>query len=174
MTGIILHIRNEKIKQRHHDCLYVSRFFALITLLSVMFFIQPASAYLEEVDDGGTKLTSGEINTNLNRLHDQGKISLKRLKQIDEMMAKSPDAGDGSVQNVLEVTQLVAEREDEEVRAAAETARETGKLLASKQELRHKTSSAVVQAIGEIANLNVLDDIAAKELLQQFAQRKRQ
>lgn len=141
--------------------------FAAILLLS-LFFAFSVQAYMEETNDGSTKLTAGEINTNFNRLNNQGMINLKKLKQIDEMMAKSPTAGDGSAQNVAEVSQLVAERNDEKVRLESEQAKKTAKLLNDKSSLRRKTSSAAVQMINEVAALSVRDRQLAAELFQQL------
>lgn len=125
-------------------------------------------AYVEEANDGSTKLTAGEINTNFNRLSNQGMINLKKLKQIDEMMAKSPTAGDGSAQNVAEVSQLVAERNDEKVRQESEQAKKTAKLLNDKINLRRKPSGAIIQMINEVAALNVRDSQLAAELMQKL------
>ena len=144
----------------------------LIIALPVFCVAGAAQAYVEEVNDGSTKLTAGEINTNFNRMTNQGTISLKKLKQIDELMAKSPNAGDGSIQNVREVSQLVDESNDENLRQAAAQAKETAKLLANKEGLRNKTENSAVQAINEISALNVRDNEVAMSLLAQLSRRK--
>lgn len=145
----------------------------LITALPVFCIAGAARAYVEEVNDGSTKLTAGEINTNFNRMTNQGIISLKKLKQIDELMAKSPDAGDGSIRNVREVSQIVDENNDENLRQAAAQARETAKLLANREGLRNKTESSAVQTINEMVELNVRDNEVAMSLLAQLSRRKK-
>ena len=145
----------------------------LIIALPVLCVVGVAQAYVEEVNDGSTKLTAGEINTNFNRMTNQGVISLKKLKQIDELMTKSPNAGDGSIQNVREVSQLVDESNDENLRQAAAQAKETAKLLANNESLRNKTENSAVQAISEISALNVRDNEVAISLLAQLSRRKR-
>lgn len=160
---------NKKNKMRLS---YRQSFFAMVVVPFFVFNISSAQAYIEENNDGRTQLTAGEQNTNFNRLNNQGIVSLKKLKQIDEMMAKSPDAGDGSAQNVAEVSLLVDEQENEQIRIQSQKAKEAAKLLADKANLRYKSQQATIQVINEIAVLNQRDAQAAADLLLQLTRKK--
>lgn len=144
----------------------------IIILLGFMFFINPAQAYLEETDDGSTKLSAGEQNTNMYRINSQGKVALKKLKQIDELMAKSPTAGDGSAKNVAQVAQIVDEQNDAAVRIAAEQARQTARLLENKSALKNNDNGQTVQMIISAAQTQTKDAEVAATLLQTLLRRR--
>lgn len=143
-----------------------------IILLGFMFLINPSQAYVEESDDGSTKLSAGEQNTNMYRITSQGKVALKKLKQIDELMAKSPTAGDGSAKNVAQVAQIVDEQNDAAVRIAAEQARQTAKLLENKSALKNNDNGQTVQMIISAAQTQTKDAEVAATLLQTLLRRR--
>ena len=152
------------IKMRNLVCL---------CLLLTVFQARSALAYLEEThDDSMTSLTAGEHTTNMYKMSAQGKINLKKLKEIDELMTKSPKAGDGSAENVAEVTRIVNERNDAAVRAAAEQARQTAKLLENKTELKQKSNGQVAQTIIAAATTQARDADVAMKLMQTLQRRK--
>ncbi len=149
------------------------QFVKFLFLLFFSFFITfPSYAYLEETDDGSTKLSAGEQNTNMYRMTSKGKIALKKLKQIDEIMARGYAAGDGSAKNVQEVTQIVDEQNDATVRAAAEQARQTANLLQNKSALQQKNNRQAVQMIISVSSLQSRDSEMAADLLQTLSRRK--
>ena len=143
-----------------------------IILLGFMLLINPSQAYVEETDDGSTKLSAGEQNTNMYRMTSQGKVALKKLKQIDEMMAKSPTAGDGSAKNVAQVAQIVDEQNDAAVRLAAEQARQTTKLLENKSALKNSDNVQSLQMIISAAQTQTKDAEIATTLLQTLLRRR--
>lgn len=151
----------------------ILQFVKFLFLLFFAFFMAfPSYAYLEETDDGSTKLSAGEQNTNMYRMTSKGKIALKKLKQIDEMMARGYAAGDGSAKNVQEVTQIVDEQNDVTVRAAAEQARQTANLLQNKSALQQKNNGQTVQMIISVSSSQSRDSETAADLLQNLSRRK--
>jgi hypothetical protein len=141
-------------------------------ILFSFFIASPSYAYLEEADDGSVKLSAGEQNTNMYRMTSKGKMALKKLKQIDEMMARGYAAGDGSAKNVREVTQIVDEQNDAAVRATAEQVRQTIRLLENKSSLQQMNSGQTVQMIAGISASQSRDSEIASALLQTLSRRR--
>lgn len=158
---------------RYCRCVKKRMRIAMIFMFLFSLFVSfPSYAYLEEADDGSTKLSAGEQNTNMYRMTSKGKIALKKLKQIDEMMARGYAAGDGSAQNVAQVSQIVAEQNDAAVRAAAEQARQTAQILENKSALQQKNTGQAVQMIINVAAFQVRDSEIAASLLQTLSRRR--
>lgn len=53
--------------------------------------VSPAVAYLDDTVAGEAEATAGEQNSNLYRLNSLSTVSIKKLKKIDEVMAKNPN-----------------------------------------------------------------------------------
>ena len=66
----------------------------LLWVLAAMFLMGAAEAhaYLETYSEDETQVTAGEQNTNLYRLNAMGSIAMKKLKKIDDAIARNPKA----------------------------------------------------------------------------------
>ena len=135
-------------------------------LILFFFFTAPCQAYVEEVGGNRTQIAAGDQNTAMYRLQARSTISLKHLKMIDEMMARSPEAGDGSAQNVAEVSQIIQAQENAAIRDQLEKMKSAELLLQNKSDLRRRQNDVAPQTISSLSASEIHDETVAAELRQ--------
>ncbi len=141
-------------------------YFSMMILILFFFFTAPCQAYVEEVGGNRTQIAAGDQNTAMYRLQARSTISLKHLKKIDEMMARSPEAGDGSAQNVAEVSQIIQAQENAAIRDQLEKMKSAELLLQNKSDLRRRQNDVAPQTISSLSASEIHDETVAAELRQ--------
>lgn len=142
----------------------------LLTLALFLAAVNPVGAYLEERSSGDAEATAGEQNTNLRRLQAVQKISVKRLKKIDDALAKE------KLKNISNVDMTVIE----EMLNGNEDKKFMTQALKNIQKAQAKTAELVVAVdfdlyknFTSIRAQSIYDAEAAKQLRQTLPTRRR-
>ena len=142
----------------------------LLTLALFWAAVNPANAYLE--DERGSRdaeATAGEQNTNLRRLQAMQKISVKRLKKIDDALAKE------KLKNVAN-TDLAALEEmlngNEDKKFMTQALKNIQKAQAKPADLVVAVDFDVYKNFTSIRAQNIYDAEAAKQLRQTLPTRR--
>ncbi len=85
------------------------------------FFLLPFSvnAYIDTTVDGEAEATAGEQNTNLYRLNADNLSRLKRMRQIDNVLARNPNA---NIENSQEMEDLLSNKKQVDLDEQAQLA----------------------------------------------------
>ncbi len=85
------------------------------------FFLLPFSvyAYIDTTVDGEAEATAGEQNTNLYRLNADNLSRLKKMRQIDNVLARNPNA---NIENSQEMEDLLSNKKQVDLDAQAQLA----------------------------------------------------
>ncbi|MCI5635230.1 MAG: hypothetical protein MR350_07275 [Alphaproteobacteria bacterium] len=85
------------------------------------FFLLPfsANAYIDTTVDGEAEATAGEQNTNLYRLNADNLSRLKRMRQIDNVLARNPNA---NIENSQEMEDLLSNKKQVDLDEQAQLA----------------------------------------------------
>lgn len=97
----------------------MKKIFPIVMFLAVFCMVHPAYSYIDVNEIGDAEATAGEQNSNLYRLNAQGILAIKRLKKVDDAVArgfKGSDiddllASDAEQQEKQELVRLTKELE---------------------------------------------------------------
>ena len=136
----------------------------LLTLLFVLFMSTSSGyAYIEENNVGDTEATAGEQNTNLYRLNAKGALSVKKLKRIDEYVARNQARGHVVSASDLEDL-LLSESEEKEKKELERMTAEISKQLANPKQLIQQTAADTYNMLQNISVSQTRDAEIAKSL----------
>ena len=124
-------------------------------VLLLMFFLGAASnayAYLETYTDGETQVTAGDQNTNMYRLNAVGALAMKKLKKIDEALARNPN-------------------ENEQKQQLEQMVKKVSKTLSSPENLRVLPDKRLYKELSTLSIRETKDTAVAVELLKQLGRR---
>lgn len=143
--------------------------FALI--FSLLLLSQPSAAYIDtSAAADETSATAGEQNTNLYRLNASNFEKIKKMQQIDNALAKNPNA---DMSNTQEIEDLLNNKKQMDLDAQAQLAqmyKETQERTKNKNSLIVKNSD-IYQQIVKIAGFSVKDEAAVMNIKQKIRRR---
>lgn len=91
--------------------------FAVIFSFFLLLF--SANAYIDTTVDGEAETTAGEQNTNLYRLNADNLSRLKKMRQIDNVLARNPNA---NIENSQEMEDLLSNKKQVDLDEQAQLA----------------------------------------------------
>ena len=143
--------------------------FALI--FSLLLLPLSAGAYIDTTAPSDeTSVTAGEQNTNLYRLNASNFERIKKMRQIDEALAKNPNA---DMSNSQEIEDLLNNKKQMDMDAQTQLAqmyKETQERTKNKNSLIVRNSDTYQQIV-KIADLSVKDEAAVMSLKQKIRRR---
>ena len=138
----------------------------LLFVIMTLFFSFSAQAYIEEnKSNKEAKATAGEQNSSLYRLNATSTMRLKKLRKIDEVLARNPNA---TIADETDMEDLLSNRKQVDLdnqNQLAQMYQETIKRTKQKKTLI-ETNDKSYQQINEIA-LNSVKDLAAVRNIKQ-------
>lgn len=138
----------------------------LLFVIMTLFFSFSAQAYIEEnKSNKEAKATAGEQNSSLYRLNATSTIRLKKLRKIDEVLARNPNA---TIADEADMEDLLSNRKQVDLdnqNQLTQMYQETIKRTKQKKTLI-ETNDKSYQQINEIA-LNSVKDLAAVRNIKQ-------
>ena len=138
----------------------------LLFVIMTLFFSFSAQAYIEEnKSNKEDKATAGEQNSSLYRLNATSTMRLKKLRKIDEVLARNPNA---TIADEADMEDLLSDRKQVDLdnqNQLAQMYQETIKRTKQKKTLIEKNDKSY-QQINEIA-LNSVKDLAAVRNIKQ-------
>lgn len=143
--------------------------FALI--FSLLFLPLSAGAYIDTTAASDeTSVTAGEQNTNLYRLNASNFERIKKMRQIDEALAKNPNA---DMSNSQEIEDLLNNKKQVDMDAQTQLAqmyKETQERTKNKNSLIVRNSDTYQQIV-KVADFSVKDEAAVMNLKQKIRRR---
>lgn len=113
----------------------MNKLLSVFSFLILVLVIEPAFAYIEIGEKGDAEATSGEQTTNLYRLNLQGMSAIKKLKKVDNIIARNEALGKKVM--VYDVNDLlekdVVQREKEELKIVL---KEVNQIVATPKKLK--------------------------------------
>ncbi len=138
----------------------------LLLVIMSLFFSFSAQAYIEEnKSNKEAKATAGEQNSNLYRLNATTAMRLKKLRKIDEVLARNPNA---SIADEADMEDLLSDKKQVDLdnqNQLAQMYQETVQRTKQKKSLIAANDKSY-QQINEIA-LNSIKDLAAIRSIEQ-------
>lgn len=135
-----------------------------IVILLLLFTMpaKPAFAYMEVAEKGDAEATAGEQNSNLYRLNAQGMLAVKKLKKVDDIVAKRQAAGQAVI--LSDVNDLLAsDEEQKEKQDLLRITKELSQALTNPKRLKVTDVVSVYKQIGRLPN-DVRDEAIAEKL----------
>ena len=137
-------------------------------LLGVLFMVvflgvTNAHAYLETYSDDETQITAGDQNTNLYRLNAMGSLAMKKLKKIDEAIARNAPE-DGQVSNITQIEELIDSQQNENKQILEQMVKKIAKTIAKPENLKISVDSELYRKFNALCAQNVKDAEVAKTL----------
>ena len=126
-----------------------------------------AHAYLETYSEDETQVTAGEQNTNLYRLNAMGSIAMKKLKKIDDAIARNPKA-QVTADNVLAIAEMIDANEDEEKKAMALMMKRLAQTLKQPADLKAAPDNDLYRRFAGLCAQDTRDSAVANALLQKI------
>ena len=142
-------------------------------VLLLVFFLGAASnayAYLETYTEGETQVTAGDQNTNMYRLNAVGSIAMKKLKKIDEALARNPNEN-VSAMDISQIEQLIDSNENEQKQQLEQMMKKVSKTLSSPENLRVLPDKRLYKELSTLSIRETRDTAVAVELLKQLGRR---
>ena len=142
-------------------------------VLLLMFFLGAASnayAYLETYTDGETQVTAGDQNTNMYRLNAVGALAMKKLKKIDEALARNPNENVNAM-DISQIEQLIDSNENEQKQQLEQMVKKVSKTLSSPENLRVLPDKRLYKELSTLSIRETKDTAVAVELLKQLGRR---
>lgn len=142
-------------------------------VLLLVFFLGAASnayAYLETYTEGETQVTAGDQNTNMYRLNAVGSIAMKKLKKIDEALARNPNEN-VSAMDISQIEQLIDSNENEQKQQLEQMMKKVSKTLSSPENLRVMPDKRLYKELSTLSIRETRDTAVAVELLKQLGRR---
>lgn len=142
-------------------------------VLLLVFFLGAASnayAYLETYTEGETQVTAGDQNTNMYRLNAVGSIAMKKLKKIDEVLARNPNENVNAM-DISQIEQLIDSNENEQKQQLEQMMKKVSKTLSSPENLRVLPDKRLYKELSTLSIRETRDTAVAVELLKQLGRR---
>lgn len=142
----------------------------LAAIFSFFWLSSSANAYIDTTVDGEAEATAGEQNTNLYRLNAANFSKLKKMRQIDNVLARNPNA---NVENSREMEDLLSNKKQVDLDAQAQLAqmyKDTVARTKNKNTLIVKNADNYRQVLQTAAN-SVKDTAAITALKQKIRRR---
>ena len=142
----------------------------LVAIFSFFWLSSSANAYIDTTVDGEAEATAGEQNTNLYRLNAANFSKLKKMRQIDNVLARNPNA---DVENSREMEDLLSNKRQVDIDAQAQLAqmyKDTVARTKNKNALIVKNADNYRQVLQTAAN-SVKDTTAITALKQKIRRR---
>lgn len=136
-----------------------------VAIFSFFWMSSSANAYIDTTVDGEAEATAGEQNTNLYRLNAANFSKLKKMRQIDNVLASNPNA---NVENSREMEDLLSNKKQVDLDAQAQLAqmyKDTVARTKNKNALIVKNADNYRQVLQTAAN-SVKDTAAITDLKQ--------
>lgn len=136
-----------------------------VAIFSFFWMSSSANAYIDTTVDGEAEATAGEQNTNLYRLNAANFSKLKKMRQIDNVLARNPNA---NVENSREMEDLLSNKKQVDLDAQAQLAqmyKDTVARTKNKNALIVKNADNYRQVLQTAAN-SVKDTAAITDLKQ--------
>jgi hypothetical protein len=138
-----------------------------------VFFLGAASnayAYLDTYTEGETQVTAGDQNTNMYRLNAVGSIAMKKLKKIDEALARNPNENVNAM-DISQIEQLIDSNENEQKQQLEQMMKKVSKTLSSPENLRVLPDKRLYKELSTLRIRETRDTAVAVELLKQLGRR---
>lgn len=142
-------------------------------VLLLVFFLGAASnayAYLDTYTEGETQVTAGDQNTNMYRLNAVGSIAMKKLKKIDEVLARNPNENVNAM-DISQIEQLIDSNENEQKQQLEQMMKKVSKTLSSPENLRVLPDKRLYKELSTLSIRETRDTAVAVELLKQLGRR---
>ena len=141
----------------------------LLWVLAAMFLMGAAEAhaYLETYSEDETQVTAGEQNTNLYRLNAMGSIAMKKLKKIDDAIARNPKA-QVKAESVSAIVEMIAANEDENKKAMALMLKRIAQTLQQPNTLKAAPDNDLYRRFAGLCAQDTRDAAVAAALLQKI------
>lgn len=136
-----------------------------VAIFSFFWMSSSANAYIDTTVEGEAEATAGEQNTNLYRLNAANFSKLKKMRQIDNVLARNPNA---NVENSREMEDLLSNKKQVDLDAQAQLAqmyKDTVARTKNKNALIVKNADNYRQVLQTAAN-SVKDTAAITDLKQ--------
>lgn len=139
----------------------------LLWVLTAVYFVGVANAYayLETYSEDETQVTAGEQNTNLYRLNAKRTMAVKKLKKIDEAIARNPNekvvGGDISA-----IEEMIASQEDESKQALDMMMKKISQTLSHPTDLKAAPDNDLYRRFATLGAQDVRDYSVATALRQ--------
>ena len=141
-----------------------------VAIFSFFWMSSSANAYIDTTVEGEAEATAGEQNTNLYRLNAANFSKLKKMRQIDNVLARNPNA---NVENSREMEDLLSNKKQVDLDAQAQLAqmyKDTVARTKNKNALIVKNADNYRQVLQTAAN-SVKDTAAITDLKQKIRRR---
>lgn len=141
-----------------------------VAIFSFFWMSSSANAYIDTTVEGEAEATAGEQNTNLYRLNAANFSKLKKMRQIDNVLARNPNA---NVENSREMEDLLSNKKQVDLDAQAQLAqmyKDTVARTKNKNALIVKNADNHRQVLQTAAN-SVKDTAAITDLKQKIRRR---
>lgn len=141
-----------------------------VAIFSFFWLSSSANAYIDTTVEGEAEATAGEQNTNLYRLNAANFSKLKKMRQIDNVLARNPNA---NVENSREMEDLLSNKKQIDLDAQAQLAqmyKDTVARTKNKNALIVKNADNYRQVLQTAAN-SVKDTAAITDLKQKIRRR---
>lgn len=141
-----------------------------VAIFSFFWMSSSANAYIDTTVEGEAEATAGEQNTNLYRLNAANFSKLKKMRQIDNVLARNPNA---NVENSREMEDLLSNKKQIDLDAQAQLAqmyKDTVARTKNKNALIVKNADNYRQVLQTAAN-SVKDTAAITDLKQKIRRR---
>lgn len=129
-----------------------------------------AYAYLETYSEDETQVTAGDQNTNMYRLNAVGSIAMKKLKKIDEALARNPNENVNAM-DISQIEQLIDSNENEQKQQLEQMVKKVTKTLSSPENLRVMPDKRLYKELSTLSVQETKDTAVAVELLKQLGRR---
>ena len=129
-----------------------------------------AYAYLETSSEDETQVTAGDQNTNMYRLNAVGSIAMKKLKKIDEALARNPNENVNAM-DISQIEQLIDSNENEQKQQLEQMVKKVTKTLSSPENLRVMPDKRLYKELSTLSVQETKDTAVAVELLKQLGRR---
>lgn len=141
----------------------------LLWVLAAMFLMGAAEAhaYLETYSEDETQVTAGEQNTNLYRLNAMGSIAMKKLKKIDDAIARNPKA-QVTAESVSAIVEMIDANEDENKKAMALMLKRIAQTLQQPNTLKAAPDNDLYRRFAGLCAQDTRDAAVAAVLLQKI------
>lgn len=136
-----------------------------VAIFSFFWMSSSANAYIDTTVEGEAEATAGEQNTNLYRLNAANFSKLKKMRQIDNVLARNPNA---NVENSREMEDLLSNKKQVDLDTQAQLAqmyKDTVARTKNKNALIVKNADNYRQVLQTAAN-SVKDTAAITDLKQ--------
>lgn len=141
-----------------------------VAIFSFFWLSSSANAYIDTTVEGEAEATAGEQNTNLYRLNAANFSKLKKMRQIDNVLARNPNA---NVENSREMEDLLSNKKQVDLDTQAQLDqmyKDTVARTKNKNALIVKNADNYRQVLQTAAN-SVKDTAAITDLKQKIRRR---